>query len=218
MLYEASIVTVYGASIVTGDTENRIFVLNKLKIPQLGDADNMSHPHKVSKYLKLQIIFEKRILEQVWASTLQLCFSELPTLRSTEVLFKKPFCPCCVIPRLIWHAKLIFRSTSAEDMQEKYIRVLGTSLLSYGLFIEQLVLLEGNKKMKALEKAGNMHSNILKDPKFWKLAHHNNLTVRKSFRCVEYAKMLQNSSAYFAQCLKITQKVAFNIASEASYV
>ena len=103
-------------------------------------------------------------------------------------------------------------------MQEKYIRVLGTSLLSYGLFIEQLVLLEGNKKMKALEKAGNMHSNILKDPKFWKLAHHNNLTVRKSFRCVEYAKMLQNSSAYFAQCLKITQKVAFNIASKACYV
>ena len=158
------------------------------------------------------------ILEQVWAFPLQLYFSGLPTLRCTEVLFKKPFCPCCVIPRLIWHAKLIFRSTSAEDMQEKYIRVLGTSLLSYGLFIEQLVLLEGNKKMKALEKAGNMHSNILKDPKFWKLAHHNNLTVRKSFRCVEYAKMLQNSSAYFAQCLKITQKVAFNIASEASYV
>ena len=56
MLYEASIVTAYGASIVTGDTENRIFVLNKLKIPQLGDADNMSHPHKVSEYLKLQII------------------------------------------------------------------------------------------------------------------------------------------------------------------
>ena len=75
-------------------------------------------------------------------------------------------------------------------MQEKYIRVLGTSLLSYGLFIEQLVLCEGNKKMKALEKAGNMHSNILKDPKFWKLAHHNNLTVRKSFHCVEYAKIL----------------------------
>ena len=34
MLYEASIVTVYGASIVTGDTENSIFVLIKLKIPQ----------------------------------------------------------------------------------------------------------------------------------------------------------------------------------------
>ena len=76
---------------------------------------------------------------------------------------------------------LYYRSSSPEDMQEKYIRVLSTSLLSYGLFIEQLVLLEEEgKKMKALEKAGNMHSNILKDPKFWKLAHHNNLTVRKS--------------------------------------
>ena len=76
----------------------------------------------------------------------------------------------------------LYRSTSAEDMQEKYIRVLSTSLVSYGLFIEQLVFLEDTgKKMKALEKMGLMHSNILKDPKFWKLAHHSNLTVNKSY-------------------------------------
>ena len=41
MMYEASIVTAYGASIVTGDPENRIFVLNKLKIPQLGAVENI---------------------------------------------------------------------------------------------------------------------------------------------------------------------------------
>ena len=95
---------------------------------------------------------------------------------------------CCIFIKTeinVTHRRIIFfftpfRSTSPEDMQEKYIRVLSTSLLSYGLFIEQLVLLEEGKKMKALEKAGNMHSNILKDSKFWRLAHHNNLTVRKS--------------------------------------
>ena len=67
-------------------------------------------------------------------------------------------------------------------MQEKYIRVLSTSLISYGLFIEQLVFLEDEvKKMKALEKASGLHSNILRDPKFWKLAHHANQSVRQSW-------------------------------------
>ena len=102
--------------------------------------------------------------------------------------FQLPLCRVFIKTEInVTHTRIIFfftpfRSTSPEDMQEKYIRVLSTSLVSYGLFIEQLVYLEdSSKKMKALEKVGFMHSNILKDPKFWKLAHHSNLTVKYFF-------------------------------------
>ena len=58
-------------------------------------------------------------------------------------------------------------------MEEKYMRVLATSLIAYGDLLAKIC----EKKSKAIEKGAEMHSNILQDPKFWKYAHHQNLNV-----------------------------------------
>ena len=64
-------------------------------------------------------------------------------------------------------------------MEEKFNRVMVTSLLAYGSFLEHVLQVEDeSKRVKVLKKAAEMHSNILQNAKFWKFAHHQNLQVR----------------------------------------
>ena len=63
-------------------------------------------------------------------------------------------------------------------MEEKYLRIISQSLLSYGRYLE-LVAEDDEKIEQQLQKAKEFHSKIIDDGKFWKLAHHNNATVRR---------------------------------------
>ena len=74
-----------------------------------------------------------------------------------------------------------FRTNSPEDVDEQYIRVVSTTLLGYGSLFNSITNLEdSDKKVKILTKAQMDHANILQNSKFWKLAHHQNSTVRIS--------------------------------------
>ena len=84
--------------------------------------------------------------------------------------------------RHLWMApnqllSIIFRITSPEDMEAKYLRLLGMSLLGYGKYFELLAKCTVDKIDKLLEKAKTLHSKIFSDSKFWKLAHHNTVSV-----------------------------------------
>ena len=63
-------------------------------------------------------------------------------------------------------------------MEEKYLRIISQSLLSYGRYLE-LVAEDDEKIGYQLEKTKDFHSKIIGDGKFWKLAHHNNAPVRR---------------------------------------
>ena len=62
-------------------------------------------------------------------------------------------------------------------MEAKYLRLLGMSLLGYGKFFDLLAKCSEDKIDKLLEKAKSIHSKIFSDSKFWKLAHHNTVSV-----------------------------------------
>jgi hypothetical protein len=65
-------------------------------------------------------------------------------------------------------------------MESKYLGVVCGSLIGYGSFLDLIALYEDpNRIAKLLEKAHDVHHTILKDSKFWKLAHHNNTSVSK---------------------------------------
>lgn len=78
----------------------------------------------------------------------------------------------------------IFRTTSKEDMEEKYIRVLATTLIAYGTLLDLMTSSASGdvaKQSKILGKSAETHCNILKESKFWKLAHHSNDTIRQAW-------------------------------------
>ena len=62
-------------------------------------------------------------------------------------------------------------------MEAKYLRLLGMSLLGYGKYFELLAKCNEDKIDKLLEKAKTHHSKFFTDSKFWKLAHHNTVSV-----------------------------------------
>ncbi len=67
-------------------------------------------------------------------------------------------------------------------MEEKHLRVVGNSLNGYARFLDVLAVLEEQAKLaKLVIKDAEMHSAILRDSKFWKLAHHVNSQVGDAF-------------------------------------
>ena len=59
------------------------------------------------------------------------------------------------------------------------MRVLSTSLIGYATMIDQIASLENEeKRLKAVQKGQDLHAKLITNAKFWKLAHHSNVSVR----------------------------------------
>ena len=63
-------------------------------------------------------------------------------------------------------------------MDEKFLRVVSTSLIGYGTMLDQISSLENEeKRLKVVQKGQELHTKLITNAKFWKLAHHTNVSV-----------------------------------------
>ena len=86
-------------------------------------------------------------------------------------------------------------------MEAKYLRLLGMSLLGYGKYFELLAKCTEDKIDKLLEKAKTLHSKIFSDSKFWKLPHHNTVSVSFFFN---YTTVIFSYNTYTRKRQKYT--------------
>ena len=80
------------------------------------------------------------------------------------------------------------KTTSSEDMDSKYFRVLSSSLISYTTFLNEICNIDGKDEAdlfkEYLAKNREHHLAILSHAHFWKLSNHKNSSVRTAWYSV----------------------------------